>query len=176
MRIVLIVAQSLDGFITRHSEPGAEWTSPADKKWFRESLGQFDAQVMASKTYATVRERILQENCPAPFRMIMTRQPDQFADDQIPGKLEFSSAEPASIRDRLINAGCHACALLGGATAHDAFLATELVDEMWVTIEPRIFGTGTPVVAKRQDRELVLIDSQRLPKSDSVVLKYRIRS
>lgn len=173
MKIVLIVAQSLDGFITRHDEPGAGWTSPADKQWFRACLRQFDAQVMARKTYDTVRDEIDPRSGNAPFRIVMTRDPVKYAETQLEGKLEFSAAGPAGIIARLQAAGCRACTLLGGATVHDAFLDANLVDELWVTVEPRLFGCGTPVVGQSRDQQLQLIAVERLPDSDSVVLKYR---
>ena len=176
MRVILIVAQSIDGFITRHDEPGADWTSPADKVWFRDCLAGFDAQVMARKTYDTVRSKILAQPYTGPFRIVMTRRPADYAEDQRPGNLEFSDQPAADIVKRLSDEGCSDCALLGGATAHDAFLAAGLVDELWITIEPRLFGTGTAVVGERQDRHLELLQSERLPGSDSMVLKYRVRA
>lgn len=176
MRIVLIVAQSLDGFITRHDEPGADWTSSADQQWFRHCLTKFDAQVMARRTYDTVRTNLLAQKSTGPFRIVMTRQPDNYAKDQLTGKLEFSDQPARDIVKRLADEGCSNCALLGGATAHDAFLAAGIVDEIWITIEPRLFGSGTPVVSDLQDRHLELFEHKRLPDSDSLVLKYRVRA
>lgn len=176
MRVVLIVAQSLDGFITRHDAPGADWASAADQAWFRRSLTQFDAQVMARQTYDTVRESILPRRTTGPFRVIMTRDPAKHAADHLQGRLEFTDQNPAGIVRRLTAQGCTACALLGGATAHDTFLAAGLVDELWVTVEPRLFGAGTPIVKAPQDRTLQLIAHERLPDSDSLVLKYRVRA
>jgi dihydrofolate reductase len=174
MRVILIVAQSLDGFIARHDEPGVNWTSPADKTWFRQCLSPFDAQVMARKTYETVRDHIQGNQGPGPLRIVMTRRPQDYPKDHQPGKLEFTSDAASAIVDRLRAGGCSACALLGGSSAHDAFLAAGEVDEIWVTLEPRLFGQGTPIVAARQDRTLTLLTSERLPDSDSLLLKYRV--
>jgi len=175
MSITLIVAQSIDGFITRHDSGGANWTSPADKKWFRHCLTGFDAQVMASKTYDSARAGILANRSTGAFRIVMTRDPVRYQTDHLAGKLEFSAAAPSEIIERLQQEGCTKCALLGGAFAHDAFLEAGLVDELWITLEPRLFGSGTPVVSAKQDRRLELIHHERLPESDSLLLKYRVR-
>jgi dihydrofolate reductase len=37
MRLTLIAAQSLDGFITRHDTPGSDFVSDADRAFFREA-------------------------------------------------------------------------------------------------------------------------------------------
>jgi dihydrofolate reductase len=177
VQVVLIVAQSLDGFITRHDTPGAGWASAADQRWFRSQLALFESQIMARTTYETVREEIRGRTREAdPVRMIMTRHPEAFAADTVPDKLEFSAATPPELLARLEDLGVGNCALLGGAAAHDAFLEAGLVDELRVTIEPRLFGGGTPVVRHLQDRHLELIDIQRLPDSDSCVARYKVRS
>lgn len=175
MQVVLIVAQSVDGFITKHDEPGAGWASPADQKWFRSQLAEFDGQIMASKTYDTAREQLWPGvGQDGRRRLIMTRNPERYAEDEKPDWLEFSSAAPTNLLHRLGEMGATGCALLGGATAHDAFLEAGLVDELRITIEPRLFGSGTPVVAAIQDRALRLIGVEQLPHSDSLVVRYRL--
>ena len=175
MRVVLIVAQSLDGFITRHDEPGVAWASEADQLWFRQSLQQFDSQVMASATYATVRDHLQIKLADGCLRIVMTRQPKSYAVDHQTNSLEFTDQSPATILQSLEQAERKSCALLGGATVHDAFLQAGLVDEIWVTVEPRLFGDGTPIIQQQQDQRLQLIDHQRLPNSDSLVVRYRVK-
>lgn len=174
MRTVLIVAQSLDGFITFHQTPGVDWTSSADKSWFRESLKQFDASIMGRTTYESVRKIIQSDLRPSHLRVAMTRNPAKFADEAKPDCLFFSDKSAGFIVDQLQNAGHQNCAVLGGAQVHDAFLAANLVDEIWVTIEPRIFGQGTPLVQLAHDISLSLIDSRRLDLSDSMLLRYKV--
>jgi len=176
MQVVLIVAQSLDGFITRHGEPGAGWASAADQKWFQSQLTRFDGRIMASTTYETVRRELRRRAGQDGKRhLVMTREPERYADDRVAGWLEFSDAPAPELLKKLTDTGATACALLGGATAHDAFLGAGLVDEIRVTIEPRLFGHGTPVVRVAQDQRLRLIDVQRLPESDSLVVRYQTR-
>jgi dihydrofolate reductase len=175
MKIVLIVAQSLDGFITRHDEPGVAWASEADQRWFRNSLQQFDCQVMASGTYATVRDHLQTKSGDDCLRIVMTRTPEAYRMDQQTGALEFTNQSPQEILQSLAQANRNTCALLGGSMAHDAFLQAGLVDEIWVTIEPKLFGQGTPVITQQQDQSLKIIDHQRLPDSDSLVIRYRVK-
>ena len=174
MRTVLIAAQSLDGFIARHDEAGVAWASAADQSWFRQCLREFDCQVMGRATYETVRATILPKRPHAVQRLVMTRSPAQWQADAMPGALEFTAESAAAICDRLARQGRQACAILGGGHVHDAFLAAHLVDELWITIEPRIFGQGTPLVHTRHDLKLDLIAHTRLDDSDSLVLRYHL--
>ena len=174
MRTVLIAAQSLDGFIARHDEAGVAWASPADQSWFRQCLPSFDTQVMGRITYQTVRDIILAKRSTAVRRVVMTRSPHDWRDDELPGALEFTDASAADIATMLRQQGRQTCAILGGGHVHDAFLAAGLVDELWITVEPRIFGQGTPLVHTRHDLPLRLISHTRLDDSDSVVLRYHL--
>lgn len=175
MRTVLIAAQSLDGFITRHDEPGVAWASIADQTWFRHCLTEFDSQVMGRVTFDTIRPHVSLGHAEAPHRVVLTRRPRDFAHEQREGRLVFTADSPERIVADLRAAGRRQCAVLGGAHVHDLFLAAGQVDELWITVEPRIFGRGTPLVGEKHDLQLRLLDSQRLPDSDSVVLRYSVK-
>ena len=174
MRTVLIVAQSLDGYITQHDRPGTDWTSPADKKWFRTCLAPFDASVMGRVTYEVSRDHILAHLSPHRCRVVMTQSPELFRSDAQPPTLEFSAETAAQLVQRLSAMGRKQCAILGGTKIHDAFFAAGLVDEVWATVEPKVFGTGTPLTSLPHDVSLRLESHERLPDSNSVLLRYTV--
>jgi dihydrofolate reductase len=175
MRLTLIAAQSVDGFITRHDEPGTAFASPADQAHFRRALTHFDCSVFGATTYRVARDQIRAGLSHGRRRVVLTRQPAAYASDAVPGALEFTDDAPEAIIDRLRQLGHREGALLGGAEIHDLFLHARLVDELWLTIEPRIFGAGTPLVRKRVDLSLELLEADRLDDSDSLLVKYRVR-
>jgi len=173
MRIVLIAAQSLDGFITRHDEPGTAFTSPEDKSHFRAALAGFDACLFGAETYRVSRVFIRAQFPGHGLRVVLTRTPGRFAADAAPGELEFTSAAPAAIADDLRARGIRQCALLGGAHAHSLFLDAGLVDEIWLTVEPLLFGGGTPLLAHQSNLRLELQAVERLG-AHPLLLKYRV--
>lgn len=173
MRLTLIAAQSLDGFITRHDTPGSDFASAADRTWFRETLRAFDCCVMGGETYRTARNMIRAALMPERLRIVLTRSPEPFASDNIPSRLEFSSAAPAQLATDLGARGCKNCALLGGSQIHSLFLAAGLVDEIWLTVEPLLFGGGTPLLAQRTSTQLKLLALENLS-PDTLLLKYRV--
>ncbi len=175
MHLSLIAAQSADGFITRHDEPGSAFTSAADKKHFRHVLADYDCSIFGGKTYRSAREAIRQNLTPSRRRVVLTRDPTRWATEAVADMLEFTSASPAEICTRLEKAGHQRCALLGGGEIHALFLAAGLVDELILTIEPRLFGGGTPLVPGLVDVTLTLDQVERLPESDTLVLRYRIK-
>jgi dihydrofolate reductase len=173
MRVTLIAVQSLDGFITRHNESGAGFASAADQAHFRTVLREYDCGVVGRATYDQMRAGGRFTPSPTRRRVVLTRSPEQFAAQAVPGALEFTAAPPAEIVARLRSEGCRACALLGGAQVDSLFFDAGLVDELWLTVEARLFGGGTPLLAAQADVRLHLVTHEQL--GDHVLLlKYAV--
>jgi dihydrofolate reductase len=175
MKVILISAQSADGFITRHEEPGSGFTSAADREYFGRALAGFDSSIMGSATYLAARDTILANLSPGRRRIVLTRNPEKYESDAAPGILEFTRDEPKALVGRLKAEGHRSCALLGGARIHSLFFAAGLVDEIWLTMEPRLFGAGTPFLRSATDIRLRLLSHERMGGSDTLLLKFAPR-
>jgi dihydrofolate reductase len=173
MQVTLIAAQSLDGMITRHDEPGSSFTSAADKEHFCNAMREFDCRVMGAETYRVWRERTRKAASAARPYTIMTRDPARFAAEAVRGNLEFSDAAPAAVLHDFATRGYSRCALLGGAKINALFLKAGLVNSLWITVEPLLFGRGTPLLGSEVDLKLKLISSQLLS-PDTLLLKYQV--
>ncbi|HSY53692.1 MAG TPA: dihydrofolate reductase family protein [Opitutaceae bacterium] len=174
MHVTLLTAQSLDGFITRHDEPGSGFASPEDQTHFHAALADFDCCVMGSVTYRGARDLICASPATKRLRVVLTRTPADRAAEARPDSLEFSSDPPKKILTGLSARGYARCVLLGGAQVHGLFLAAGLVDEAWLTIEPVLFGGGTPLLAARVDVRLELLASEKLNAAGTLLLRYRV--
>lgn len=172
--IIAIAVTSLDGRITRGDEPGAAFASREDHVQFREAVSSCGAVIMGRTTYEVERERILRNarrSAPGPLRLVMTRDPGRFGADSVPGFLEFTSEPVADLADRL-RSGCEGrIGILGGGTIYAGFAAAGLIDEWWITLEPRLFGRGTPLLATAAEQNLVLLE-HRLLNRDTIWLRY----
>lgn len=188
MQVVLFAAQSLDGWITRHELAGDGFASEADKIHFRAAIRECDACVMGGATYAVSKHRMRPQILPGLRRVVWTRQPEARAAEAVPGVLEFTRESPAETVARLRADGRRRCALLGGGQVNAAWLAACLVDEVCVTVEPRIFGFGTPLAgsvpgsaADETDRgpaldvSLELIEARTLAEGGPVLLRYTVK-
>ena len=173
MRTVLIAAQSLDGFIAKHTGPGTAFTSPEDKAHFRAALGGCDVGVFGGETYRVSREAIRAPAAGRHLRVVLTRSPERYAAEAVPGALEFTRATPAALADELRARGFRHCAVLGGAQVHSLFLAAGLIDEIWLTIEPLLFGGGTPLLAQSTEIRLELLRVEHLS-PHTLLAKYRV--
>ncbi len=173
MELILIAAQSVDGFITRHDTPGSAFTSPEDKTHFINSLKEFDCRVMGATSYRQTRDGTRRSAANGRFHAILTRNPAAYAAEALPGQLEFTSETPHALVKRLADAGHRRCALLGGSQIHHLFLQAGLVHELWLTIEPVLFGTGTPLISGTCDVRLTLRARESLS-PDTLLLRYAV--
>lgn len=164
MKITLIVAMSVDGRIAADREQLTDWTSAEDKQFFVLKTKESGVVIMGRRTFQTIGEPL-----PERLNIIMTRQEPPF--DDIPGVLESTNQSPAtvvkSLEDRQYTSAC----VVGGREIYSAFLAAGLVTDLYVTIEPLLFGAGVPFVEEISSQRLQLISVEKLGEQ-SVLLHY----
>ncbi len=170
--LILIAAQSLDGFIARPDRPGTDFCSDADARFLHESLKDFDSLIMGRKTYDTLRDRILNSDTTRYLRKIVTRSPQTHSADTRPDLVEFTAAKPADLLAELAARGRKKTALLGGGEIYTQYLKAGHVDELWITVEPLLFGGGTPLLSVEHELKLELLSTQQLGEN-TVLLKYK---
>ena len=61
---------------------------------------------------------------------------------EVPGQIEFTNESPVELTTRFKSKGHKQMLVVGGPHVATSFLKEQLIDELWLTIEPKIFGTG----------------------------------
>ncbi|HSH31379.1 MAG TPA: dihydrofolate reductase family protein [Candidatus Saccharimonadales bacterium] len=172
MNVILIAATSLDGYIARHPLEHIDFNSPADKAWFRERTRQAGAVIMGRNTFETFGQHPLPER----LNVVVTHQPaSEQADPAGTSDLQFTNQSPAQILAELERRGHHEAAVIGGSQINALFLQAGLINELFVTITPHLFGSGVPLFADAPEIKLELIDSRPLGPGE-LLLHYRVAS
>lgn len=175
MKIIGIVATSLDGYITKHDSEGVTFSSEADQKYFKEVLKTFDCSVMGASTFEASKNMILKSLRLERLRVVWTRTPEKYAQYQQEGKLEFCASDLKTILEDLQARGKKRCAILGGPSVYTACLEQNLMDELWLTLEPLVFGSGKKLATGILDVRLELISVETLA-ANTLLLKYKSHS
>src|SRR5262245_4335105 len=131
MKVFMIAAITADGFIGRSSGHSADWTGGADKKLFVGLTKEAGVMVMGSRTFATIGRAL-----PGRRNIVYTSQPDKIQ----AGGVETTSEAPAELIKRLEGEGAAGLAVCGGATIYDLFIRAGVVDELYLTVVPVLFG------------------------------------
>ena len=157
-----------DGKIAKHSTQLADWTSKADKKIFVEETKKAGVIVMGKTTYDTIGRPL-----PNRLNVVMSLEPD--TSKNISGVLEFTNTKPKDLIKELGQRGFENIIIGGGATINGLFLKENLIDEIWLTIEPKIFGEGLPLFKGADvDLNLELIEVKNLD-TNVIQLRYKIK-
>ena len=161
------MAMSADGFITNKTDGFVDWTSKEDKKHFVAVTKDAGVLIYGSKTFAL-------HNKPLPKRLniVLTRTPD--TSKNIPDQLEFTNQEPLAILEDLARRGFKKVALTGGAEINTLFLRAGLIDELFITVEPFIFGAGKRLFADAHETVKMELADTSMLNEQSVLLHYKV--
>ena len=174
MPISLIAVQSVNGFITRNDEPGTAFASAEDLAWFKETLGRMDLVLMGGSTYRAAREAIIKGAEVGTPRWVLTRDPEAYVADRIPGKLEFFNLDEGTLFEGILDGGYDEIALVGGPGISSWFFDQGLLNDIYLTVEPFIFSSGTPLAAPSANVDLVLQSVKQLSEQ-TLIIHYRVR-
>jgi len=164
MKIILMMAMTADGKIARSSDHFPDWTSKEDKKYFFETTKRHGVVIMGESTFKTFPK-------PLPDRLnvvfALEKNPPETKD------VKWVSGEPEKVLAELEKMGYESAILGGGANLNAQFLKKKLVDEIWLTIEPKIFGNGLGIFSGDFDEDLKLLNIEKI-NENSVVVKYKV--
>lgn len=161
IKIFIIAAQSVDGFIAKDDNHPVYWTSDAEKKRYMEVMKEADAVVMGSKAYEALH-RPLQDK-----RIIVYSRDKHFEGT------EATKENPHDLVSRLESEGVQTLAIAGGSQIFTMFLKAELVQKIYLSVEPLIFCGGLSLFSEVCNTHLELADTPR-SESGSVLLEYNV--
>jgi dihydrofolate reductase len=167
MKTTLLMAITADGKIAKTADHFANWTSGADKKMFVEKTKAAGVIIMGLTTFQTIGRPL-----PGRLNVVLTPEPEKETD--IPDSLKYTSQLPEEILKNLETRGYKEAIIGGGATINGLFLQKNLIDEIWLTIEPKIFGEGLNLFrGVDADVNLELLETVQLDKN-VIQLKYKV--
>lgn len=164
MKVFLIAALTADGFIGRSAEHLADWTSKEDKRLFVRLTKEAGAMVMGAKTFATIGRAL-----PGRRMIVYTRRPETITAEGV----ETTSEDPVELVGRLAQEGASGLAICGGASIYSLFMQAGVVNELYLTIEPVLFGTGIPLFGQSLENKLSLLACEQL-NTNTVLLHYAL--
>lgn len=172
MKKILVFVSSLDGKITKWGRsPVKEWSSVEDQQYLKETWTQASLIVMGSSTYNVAPMQPSPDN----HLVIMTSTPEKYKDQEVPGQIEFTNQSPAQLVAHYQQLGLQQMTIVGGSHIATSFFQAQCIDEVWLTIEPKIFGTGGSFVSDQPlDIDLRLISIDRVNDRGTLITKYAV--
>ncbi len=170
MHVFIIVALTADGYIAEETDDvSTSWTSKEDLQFFVERTKAARALVMGLTTFKTI-------NKPLPGRKIYvyTRNPEALATFN-PDEVEPVNMPPEELVKKAAKEGYTELAVSGGASIYTMFMKSGLVESLYLTIEPVVFGRGVSLFTEPINQRMILKATKNL--SDQVLmLEYKLKN
>lgn len=165
MKCIAIAAITIDGKIALDEKHPSDWTSKEDKDFLHEMLDRSDVIVVGNNTYKAAVEPLSKRNCIVFTTSVETseRKSDTLT------YCNPSSADCIPLMEKY-----ETIAVLGGTKTYTWFLENDLLDEIYLTIEPLVFGRGFPLFESSKDvmARFRLKSTKQLNEKGTLLLHY----
>jgi dihydrofolate reductase len=162
MKTFIIAAMTADGYIAKDSiHSPFNWTSKADKKRFIEITKKAGVIVVGSNTYKTFPGALKE-------RLNIVYSRSQSFDGA-----ETTQASPIDLLKQLEARGFKEVAICGGEAIYTMFMKAKVVDKIYLTVEPIIFGKGVRLFNDEMLHHLKLVSSAE-SSSGALLLEYDV--
>ncbi len=166
-KYIAIAAVTIDGKIAKHSKHQTDWTSKEDKDFLHSMLDKCDLVIVGRKTYDLAQKPLSKRNC-----LVLTRR---IKDVKIAGpRLVYCHPGNFDLENYIEKKHYKKIAVLGGKQIYNYFLERDLLDEIYLTIEPLIFGSGLGLFdINDKSMNYKLKSVKKLNREGSVLLHYQ---
>lgn len=174
MKLTCVMVSSINGKITKGNDPiVSHWSSKEDQEHFAQLTHTSNLLIMGRKTYEIAKP--MMHHTPGRLRVVMTSHPEDFQKEAIPDQLHFTDKGPKELVQELETLGYTEALLVGGAATNELFFKDHLVNDIYLTVEPQIFGTGNPLITDMPvDLSLTLASVKQLNSQGTLLLHYHI--
>ena len=167
MKVILYMAISIDGFIAKPDDDTASWISKTEWDSYSAAVRSAGWMIIGHRTYD-----------------ILTTQPEfaEFKDVNVivvgetPIKLGAPNHKIATSPQEALEfcKGATTVVVAGGGKLNAAFMAANLVDEMYIDIEPTALGNGIQLFHGSKFKVRLKLLSTKQLSPDEIQLHYQI--
>ncbi|MDP2641240.1 MAG: dihydrofolate reductase family protein [Candidatus Yanofskybacteria bacterium] len=168
MKTFLIAALTADGFIAKNSDHSPLiWRSEADRRFFIGRTKEAGLVIMGLNTAKASKKPL-----PGRRNVIYAKSAEELPHWKEYGEWEVTQENPHDLLLRLEKDGHREAAICGGATIYTMFLEAGLIDTMYLSVEPWIFGQGIHLFQNPREQKLKLLSVRQ--EEETVFLEYSV--
>lgn len=166
MKVIMMMAISIDGKIAKDKNQLANWTSKEDKKKFIEVSKDCGAILMGENTFNTF---------PTPLKnrlnVVFTKNLENKTEIN---DVKWVTGDIKTVLNDLEKMSYTKVLLGGGSYLNSLFLQENLIDEIMISVEPKIFGSGLSLFNLEKDLDLKLLECSKL-NENTIFIHYKVK-
>ena len=167
MKVILVMAQTLDGKIARSSDHFPDWTGAEDKKFFAEKSRGIGVMIFGRQTFETLPGLL-----PGRLHVVMSRKARKWEEKS--KNLIMTCLRPSEILRKLEALGFREVLLGGGRVINSLFAEKSLIDEIFVTVSPLVFGKGLGIFRENIALDLSLVNCKNIS-NEVMLFHYKVK-
>jgi dihydrofolate reductase len=184
--LTIKMMQSIDGFIAQEQNDNLKWGSSEDKQLYKKISTEYGTVIVGKNTYLQMpkvafknRETIVVvRNLSDEWISEIIGDSDIMSFDDVKfcniDNITFIESNPFTIINFLESIGKDKALLVGGGIINNLFLQAKLVNELQITIAPKIFGNGVKIFGNNDlDINLELFSFEKIA-TNELVLSYKV--
>jgi dihydrofolate reductase len=184
--LTIKMMQTLDGFIAQNQNDKLLWGSNEDKQLYKKVSTQYGTVIVGKNTYLQMpkiafknRDTIVAvRNLTDEWIVSIIGDNDIMSFDDVKfcniDNVTFIESNPVTIINFLESLGKSKALLVGGGIINNLFLQARVVNELQITIAPKVFGSGIKIFGNNDlELDLELQDFEKIS-TNELVLTYKV--
>ncbi|MDP3014847.1 MAG: dihydrofolate reductase family protein [bacterium] len=165
MKVILYMAITANGYIAKENNE----TPWSNEEWesFSEKAKEIKNLIIGRKTFEIMNNEAEFQKIGNPFTVIVSNEKDNNSN--------FAFVEsPEKALELLEEKGFEQALVAGGGMLNSSFLQKGLIDEIYLDVEPFLFGSGIKLFAENDyEAKLELLSTKQLSKN-TIQLHYKV--
>ncbi|MSR73230.1 dihydrofolate reductase [Candidatus Parcubacteria bacterium] len=169
MKTLLYMGITINGYIAK-ADGDSQFTSEEDLKSFFDHSKNAGNIIMGKNTFI---EASKQGYFPFPeaLNVVLTHEK---LDNKWGRNVLFTDKSPKDVLAFLKEKGFDTAFIAGGGKVNSSFIKEKLIDEIYIDVEPVVFGRGIPIFAESDfEFELKLLETKKL-NENTIQLHYQV--
>ncbi len=163
IKCFIVAALTADGFLAKDkNQVSTSWNSIDDKKHFVELTKRSGVIVLGSTTFETFGSKPLKDRLNIVYSRSKNYEGAEMTDD-----------EPDILLKKLEERGFSEVAICGGSSIYTKFLKAGVVDTIYLTVEPILFGKGITLFNDDVEYKLELVSESHTPQG-TIFKEYKV--
>jgi len=167
MKVILYMCITVNGLIAKEDDD-TSWISEEEWNTYKEIAKRVGNIIVGHRTYDIFTKQVeFEEIKEAKFVVVANNNVQLVSDNHTVVKTPEEALKLFNNEDEVL--------VVGGGILNSTFIKQGLIDEIYIDIEPIIFGKGIPLFKPDDfERDLELIESRLLSKN-TIQLHYKIK-
>jgi dihydrofolate reductase len=168
----MVAGISLNGKIADEKGDFSKYSSAEDKKWLSAKIAESDVVVMGRTTY----EKHLKDQPKKKPLIVFTRSISGLRIDESSSEIHFFHDSKEELLNLCNLLQYNTVTILGGSEVYHWFIEQKLVTDLYLTVEPLVFGKGVNFLSGNflsDQKAWKLKSSEQLNNKGSLLLHYQ---